>query len=209
MAVSIFPPEMVGDIVKTDIMYILSSQIVGFLFTAIFLITIFKVYSINEYIKFELNFNYLLLSISAFFVAVMLINFVNYFQKELIPVYLTSSYLSSQNDLYNSYAVLASILSENHIIFLYLIGALLPAVCEEFFFRGYLLQLCLSQYSKLKSITIVSFLFAVMHFQIIAMLPLFIFGFILGLLTLKTGRLNYAIVVHFLNNAITLYIFTN
>ena len=208
LAASIFPPDLSTNTPIPDILYILSSQILGFLFTAITLIMMYQVYSISEYLKFDISFSGIFLALSTLLLAVLLINLIDYLQKLIIPVYLMSSYLSSSQGLQSDYIQLAKMLTDIHPWMLYLVGALLPAVCEEFFFRGYLLQLCLRHFTKLQALVIVSSLFAVLHIQFIALLPLFVFGFLLGLLTLKTGRLSYAVLVHFLNNSITLYILT-
>ncbi|MCW5884627.1 MAG: CPBP family intramembrane metalloprotease [Candidatus Kapabacteria bacterium] len=150
-----------------------------------------------------------MLALSTLLLAIILISSAEYLQKSIVPVYLISSYLSMSGELHSGYESLARMLVEVQPAMLYLAGALLPAVCEEFFFRGFLLQLSLKYYSKLTSLFIVSAIFSLLHFQIIAVLPLFIFGFLLGLLTLKTGRLSYAVLVHFLNNTFTLYIVSN
>lgn len=206
---SVFPPNTVNDVLIPDINYILSSQIIGFLFTAITLVVLFKVYQINEYTKLDLSIKGILYAFLALVAAIIIINAVDNLQKLLIPIWLKASLLSTQQELMNDYKVLANMLINIHPAMLYLVGALLPAICEEFFFRGYLLQLMLKRFSYTSSIITVSLIFALMHFQVVAFIPLFIFGIILSVLTLKTQRIIYAVIVHFANNAITLYIVTN
>ncbi|MBX3044816.1 MAG: CPBP family intramembrane metalloprotease [Ignavibacteriae bacterium] len=209
LAVSVFPPDLSSGAPVPSISFLLSSQILGFFFTSVTLIFAFRVFEINEYLKFDISFLGLMLALSTLLLAIILISSAEYLQKSIVPVYLISSYLSMSGELHSGYESLARMLVEVQPAMLYLAGALLPAVCEEFFFRGFLLQLSLKYYSKLTSLFIVSAIFSLLHFQIIAVLPLFIFGFLLGLLTLKTGRLSYAVLVHFLNNTFTLYIVSN
>lgn len=206
LLVSVFPPDLSSGAIIPDILYILSSQILGFLFSAITMAFLFKVFSIGDYLIIDINVRGVLYAFAAFVLATLSINGADYFQKSLIPIYLLSSYLSMSLELQDGYRSIALMLTNIHPSMLYLVGALLPAICEEFFFRGYLLQLSMKHYSAHISLIWVSAIFAFMHFQLVAILPLFIFGYILGYLTLKTGRLSYAVLVHFLNNALTLYV---
>ncbi|MFA5511877.1 MAG: CPBP family intramembrane glutamic endopeptidase [Candidatus Kapaibacterium sp.] len=189
-----------------NLTFLISSQIFGFLLTGFTLSYVFRVENITDYSKFEFKIAKVLLSIGFLISAFFLINLVEILQKALIPSYLVSSYLNSTHSLHASYQELARQLQDIHPAMLYLIGALLPAVCEEFFFRGYLLNLSMKYYSKPTSLFIVSLLFSLIHFQLIALIPLFIFGLILGILTIVTEKISYSILIHFLNNAITLYI---
>lgn len=206
LAAGIFPPETVSGEIIPDISYVLSSQIFGFLFTGISLAILFRVDKLAEYISFELNYKNLLITFFAFIVAMISLNLTEQIQKLIVPSYLISSYLYYQSELMNSYNSLSSLFGNIHPYMIYLIGALLPAICEEFFFRGYLLQLSMKYFSQFYSVIIVSFLFAFMHFQFIVFFPLFIFSIILSLLTLKTGKLVYSVILHFINNATTLFI---
>lgn len=206
LLIQVFPADLSTGTIIPDILYILSSQILGFLFSAITMIFLFKVFSVSDYLIFDIDPISILYAFGALIIASVLINGADYLQKVIMPIYLMSSYLSMSLELQTDYANLAKMLTDIHPLMPYLVGALLPAICEEFFFRGYLLNLAMKYYSVHISLIWVSAIFAFMHFQLIALLPLFIFGYILGLLTLKTGRLSYAVLVHFLNNALTLYI---
>ncbi len=206
LAASVFPPETSAGTVIPSIWYILSSQIIGFLFTGFTLIILYKIDSVTDFLKFELKPSKVLLTIGYLFLAIMLINGIQYLQQQIVPVHLISSYLSMDRELISGYMGIAKMLGDVHPALLYLIGGLLPAVCEEFFFRGFLLNLSMKYYSKPASLIIVSLIFSLMHFQMIAALPLFIFGLLLGMLTLYTGKLSYAVLLHFLNNSITLYL---
>lgn len=79
--------------------------------------------------------------------------------------------------------------------------AVIPAVCEEMFFRGYLLR----TYSALgvwRAVIMNSLLFGLLHGSVIRLPITFTIGVILSLLALKTGSLIPSMVVHFVNNAV-------
>lgn len=79
--------------------------------------------------------------------------------------------------------------------------AVIPAICEELFFRGYLLR-TYSQLGVWRAIIINSLLFGLLHGSVIRLPITFTIGIILSLLVLKTGSLIPAMVVHFVNNAV-------
>lgn len=79
--------------------------------------------------------------------------------------------------------------------------AILPAIAEEFFFRGVIQEL-LIRYSKRVhlSIWVTGLAFAIMHGQFFSIIPLWILGSLLGYLKEWTGNLWTAIIAHFVNN---------
>lgn len=81
--------------------------------------------------------------------------------------------------------------------------ALLPAICEEIFFRG-IIQRFANTFLKnpVWSILIVGCLFASFHGSIYNFLPVAIAGIILGLVYHYTGNIWYNVILHFINNAI-------
>lgn len=92
----------------------------------------------------------------------------------------------------------------SYFVNLFLI-ALIPAISEELLFRG-LLQNLLSKATRNVwiGISLSAFLFAIIHFQPFNFLPIFVLGFCYGLVAAYTGSLWIPMVLHFLNNAITL-----
>lgn len=83
-----------------------------------------------------------------------------------------------------------------------LLMALLPAVCEEIMFRGYMFtafknRLCLS-----KAIILVSLLFGISHMSMIKLLPTAILGAVLAYMIHKSESILSSSLIHFLNNAI-------
>ncbi len=87
-----------------------------------------------------------------------------------------------------------------------LVGALVPAVCEEFLFRGLLQRSLEEKLSPTKAIIISSVIFAVIHLNIIQVIPLFAIGLLLGYAAYKSGSLYLPMILHFLNNAIAILV---
>lgn len=80
-----------------------------------------------------------------------------------------------------------------------LIFALLPAILEEMLYRGYILRTLLP-HGKLFAIIASSLLFALMHGNILQIPFAFIVGLACGYLAVKTGSVWVAVMLHFLNN---------
>ena len=87
-----------------------------------------------------------------------------------------------------------------------LIIALIPAIAEEFFFRGFLQQF-LSKYTSNyhTSVWITAIVFGVIHFNIINILPLVFLGAILGYIYHFSQNIWISILAHFINNASLLW----
>lgn len=82
---------------------------------------------------------------------------------------------------------------------------LVPAISEELLFRGVLQNL----FSKVSQniwvgISISAFLFALIHLQPFNFLPMFALAFCYGIIAAYTGSLWITMILHFLNNALTL-----
>ena len=87
---------------------------------------------------------------------------------------------------------------------------LISPILEELFFRKFLLQKLLEKNSQIIAIIISSLCFTIIHIETpMNLIPTFIFGIISGLILIKTKRIIYSIILHFLVNLIvqSLYIF--
>jgi len=83
-----------------------------------------------------------------------------------------------------------------------LVYALLPALCEELAFRGFILSGLLKRFRPRTAILLCSFLFALFHMNVFQFLPAFFLGVVLGLLTVRSGSLVPAILFHALHNSV-------
>ncbi|HOY31979.1 MAG TPA: CPBP family intramembrane metalloprotease [Bacteroidales bacterium] len=85
--------------------------------------------------------------------------------------------------------------------------AILPAIGEEFFFRG-ILQRLFSEWIKNVHIAIwvTAFIFSAFHMQFFGFLPRFLLGIYLGYLFYWSGTLWLPIIVHFINNGLAVVV---
>lgn len=83
--------------------------------------------------------------------------------------------------------------------------AVLPAFCEEFLHRGLLLQGTKHMGFK-KAIVVSALLFGLLHFSIQKFFYAFVIGLILGLISVVAKNIWPGIIIHFLNNGISVYL---
>lgn len=80
--------------------------------------------------------------------------------------------------------------------------AVIPAVFEEIFFRGFLLQNLRRMMGVNLAVWISAFVFSFLHFQFLGFFPRMVLGAMLGYLVIWSGSIWPAIVGHFANNFI-------
>lgn len=80
--------------------------------------------------------------------------------------------------------------------------AIIPAICEEFAMRCCSLQL-LRKYGKGFAVFAVSIVFGLLHGNVIQFIFAFLIGLVLGLVTIKTGSIVPAVLIHALNNGVS------
>lgn len=80
---------------------------------------------------------------------------------------------------------------------------LVPAVCEELFFRGVIQRFAHTWLKKWwLSVVVSALVFAFWHFSISEFIPIFIAGFLIGWVYYLTSNLWLSILLHFLNNGL-------
>lgn len=84
--------------------------------------------------------------------------------------------------------------------------ACLPAICEEFTNRGGLLTTMRSSFSKGKTILLIAIAFGLFHQNITQVFYTALLGALLAFLVLETQSVYPAIIVHFMNNFMSLYL---
>lgn len=90
------------------------------------------------------------------------------------------------------------------LVFLLLMMAVTPAICEEIMFRGYIQRQFERSIGIVGAIVLTGIIFGLYHLRLTQVLPLALIGIYLSYLTWKTGSLWPAIIVHFLNNAFSI-----
>ena len=100
------------------------------------------------------------------------------------------------------------------VLFLNLIVmAIIPAVCEEFLFRGFLITWLKNLFRNKHIVVFLSaLLFSAIHLQFFGFVPRFLLGLYFGYLFIWTGSLWACVIAHFINNSMTVvvaYLFNN
>lgn len=86
--------------------------------------------------------------------------------------------------------------------------AVIPAVAEEFFFRGALLSNARSQMGDIRAVFTVGFCFCIFHANPEQTVYQFICGCAFALITIRSGSVLPALFIHFLNNAFVLVLYS-
>ena len=85
--------------------------------------------------------------------------------------------------------------------------AVLPAVAEEFFFRGFVQNFFKKWSGKVHlAIWVSAFIFSLIHFQFFAFIPRLLLGALFGYMLVYTGNIWYPVIAHFFNNFMLLLI---
>jgi membrane protease YdiL (CAAX protease family) len=81
--------------------------------------------------------------------------------------------------------------------------AFLPALAEEVFFRGFLMNIFNGIFNNMHvSILTIAFIFSAMHLQFMKFMPMFFLAAVFGYAAYWTGSILTSIVAHFINNSL-------
>lgn len=198
--------------------YVQIFQSVGaFLLSALFLAWLFHG-NTSSYLKIDrpVYIDSLLLAAISIILAIPIINFSGYLNS-LIRLPGSMSGLEHKiqeleneaSELMTSFLHVTTI--GGYIINLFVI-AILPALCEEFLFRGIFQRIFIEWTKNIHiGIIITSVMFSFFHLQFYGFIPRFLLGVYLGYLLIWSNTLWLPIAAHFVNNAfaITFYFFAN
>lgn len=84
-----------------------------------------------------------------------------------------------------------------------LLMALLPAVCEELAFRGFVFGGLVREKGKLRAVVLTAVMFGISHGVLQQSIAASMMGIVLGWITLRTGSILPCILIHFTNNALS------
>lgn len=104
-------------------------------------------------------------------------------------------------------AKFANQLRELPLVFVLFVFAITPAVCEEFFFRGFVLG-SLSRFSTVTAVVVSSLLFGLMHvltsnvLMVERFLPTALIGVLLAVIALRTGSIWPGMIFHAIHNGL-------
>lgn len=91
--------------------------------------------------------------------------------------------------------------TEGVIVYALIAIAVIPAICEEILFRGYILRAFEKSWGILLAILVSGLFFGMFHLQAANIIPLATLGIILAVMTWSSGSIWPAIFAHFVNNA--------
>jgi uncharacterized protein len=80
--------------------------------------------------------------------------------------------------------------------------AIVPAICEEVLFRGYVQRKAERRFGIATAIILTGVIFGLYHLRFTQLIPLSVLGIYIGYVLWRTGSIWPAIVVHFANNAL-------
>lgn len=84
-----------------------------------------------------------------------------------------------------------------------LLMALVPAICEELAFRGFIFGGLVRERGKLRAVVLTAIMFGISHGVLQQSIAASIMGLALGWITLRTGSIIPCILIHFTNNALS------
>ena len=179
---------------------IVAMQVLVFI-SPVILISIFFKEDVTKLIKFNLKFDtrILLWAIAG----ILILDFFNssfiILQNTILPDSISKFLIQSLNDTQNFYKQLFVKDDFSGFLIAGFVGAVLPSICEEFYFRG-LLQTSLSHKNKIIVIILPSVIFGIFHFQPAHTFALIFIGIFLALITHYSNSIIPAIIIHFINN---------
>ena len=88
-----------------------------------------------------------------------------------------------------------------------LVIAVLPAVLEEFLFRGIILNNIEGEVGSVRTIFLVGFIFSLYHGSVEQTIYQFICGCLFALLSIRSRSITPVVLIHFINNAIILILY--
>ena len=137
-----------------------------------------------------------------FIVAIIAVNFMIAYLNSIMVSSLSPSFATSISQ--DSDALSARPMSEVVVLFIISIvsTAVVPALCEEYLFRGAVLT-GLMPYGRTTAIMASSILFGLMHQNPLQLLYTTLMGVVLGYVYIKTRSIWACILIHFFNNLVT------
>lgn len=106
--------------------------------------------------------------------------------------------------------MIENFLKGDHLIWLTLFHvALVPAICEEMLYRGYVMSAFQKSWGIWPAIIVSGLLFGMYHVQLSNLLPLATLGMIFAYITWTSQSLYPAIVAHFINNGGSVWVGTH
>ena len=199
-AVAIFIESLLGEIISANAAHIIGQTLYGCIY--------FLAFSVPAFILCKLQKNkeeYRPIRFSAPFpkytpfiiIAAIAINYaVAYFNNIIFM-----PFLSTFDELAGATAI-SEVSPWIQIIMMVFTSAIVPALCEEFLFRGAILS-NLEPYGRGSAILFSAFLFGLMHQNLFQIIYTTVLGVVLGVVYVRTKSLWCCVLIHFFNNGLS------
>lgn len=105
--------------------------------------------------------------------------------------------------------ILNFLMTEGVLIYALIAIAVIPAICEEILFRGYVLRSFEKSWGIITAIIVSGLFFGLFHLQAGNLIPLSTLGVVLAMMTWLSGSILPAIFAHFINNGMAVIIGIN
>lgn len=99
--------------------------------------------------------------------------------------------------------------SISQLLFLLFVAAVSPAICEEVLFRGAILSGLRQRMGVWPAIILAGVLFGLFHLDVFRIPPIAVLGMVLTYLTVRTGSIYAAMLVHLMNNSFAILLTTD
>ncbi len=137
------------------------------------------------------NFKNYLVAILAAVPIIIIVSIITQLINIIYPI--PESYLKAMENLLT--------MSDGGLLRTIIIIAVLPGICEEILFRGFIIN-GFKKRGFLSSIVITALLFGIIHLELFKLIPVIIIGIWLGYLVLRTNSLFVPIIAHIINNTL-------
>ncbi len=107
----------------------------------------------------------------------------------------------------STYSNLLAVNSIPEAVLVIIVIAVIPALCEETFFRGFVQSSFEFNFKPWKAALLTAIFFGIYHFNPYGLLPLVMLGFYFGFAAYKTESILVPMLLHFLNNFFAVTIF--
>ncbi len=162
----------------------------------------FSAFSINRFPQF----NQIFLSVLLIVLISPFINLLAHLNEQIVlPDFLSSleeQFRATENRIKEISMQMLWADSFSIYLFNLFVMAMLPALGEELFCRGALMNVFAEKWSKHAAVWLVAIVFSLIHFQMYGFIPRMLLGAILGYLLLWSGSLWLPIIIHFINNGL-------
>lgn len=105
--------------------------------------------------------------------------------------------------------ILNFLMTDGVLVYALIAIAVIPAICEEILFRGYILRAFEKSWGIILAILVSGLFFGLFHLQATNLLPLATLGVVLAVMTWLSGSIWPAIFAHFVNNAVAVVVGIN